>query len=58
MVQSSVEAPFASEIMASILAVDSWYSCEESVNAVPKVVGSPCVLLFPPTGNVDRVGWD
>jgi hypothetical protein len=27
----------------------------ESVNALPKVVG---FLRFPPTGNVDRVGWD
>jgi hypothetical protein len=26
------------------------------VNALPKVVGSPRVLRFPPTGKVDRVG--
>ena len=26
------------------------------VNALPKVVGFPRVLQFPPTGKVDRVG--
>jgi hypothetical protein len=26
------------------------------VNALPKVVGFPRVLRFPPTGKVDRVG--
>jgi hypothetical protein len=32
---------------------------KESVNALPKVVmGFLRVLRFPPTGNVDRVGWD
>ncbi len=31
---------------------------KESVNALPKVVGSLRVLRFPPTGNVDRVGWN
>jgi hypothetical protein len=31
---------------------------KESVNALPKVVGILRVLRFPPTGNVDRVGWD
>jgi hypothetical protein len=31
---------------------------EELVNALPKVVGSLRVLRFPPTGNVNRVGWD
>jgi hypothetical protein len=31
---------------------------EEFVNALPKVVGSLRVLRFPPTGNVNRVGWD
>jgi hypothetical protein len=30
----------------------------ESVNALPKVVGFLRVFWFPPTGNVDRVGWD
>ena len=29
---------------------------EESVNALPKVVGFLRVLQFPPTGEVDRVG--
>jgi hypothetical protein len=29
---------------------------KESVNALPKVVGFPRVLRFPPTGKVDRVG--
>jgi hypothetical protein len=28
------------------------------VNALPVVVGFLRVLQFPPTGNVDRVGWD
>jgi hypothetical protein len=31
---------------------------KESVNVLPKVVGYLRVLRFPPTGNVDRVGWD
>jgi hypothetical protein len=31
---------------------------KELVNALPKVVGFLWVLRFPPTGNVDRVGWD
>ena len=31
---------------------------KESVNALPKVLGFLRVLQFPPTGNVDRVGWD
>jgi hypothetical protein len=53
MAQSSEQAPFTSEYMGSILATDS---CEESVNALPKVVGFLRVLRFPPTGNVDRVG--
>ena len=30
--------------------------CEESVNALPKVVGFLRVLRFPLTGNVDRGG--
>jgi hypothetical protein len=47
------QATFASEIVGSILATDS---CEESVNALPKVVGFLLVLRFPPTGKVDRVG--
>jgi hypothetical protein len=34
------------------------FTWKESVNALPKVVGFPRVLRFPPTGNVDRVGWD
>jgi hypothetical protein len=40
--QSSQQAPFTSEIVASILAVDT---------------GFLRVLRFPPTGNADRVGW-
>jgi hypothetical protein len=31
---------------------------KELVNALAKVVGFLRVLRFPPTGNVDRVGWD
>ena len=31
---------------------------EGLVNALPKVVGFLQVLWFPPTKNVDRVGWD
>ena len=30
---------------------------KELVNALPKVVGFLRVLRFPPTGNVDWVGW-
>ena len=51
--QSSEQARFTSEFVGSILAKDS---CEESVNALPKVVGILQVLRFPPTGKVDRVG--
>ena len=51
--QSSEQAPFTSEFVGLILATDS---CEESVNALPKVVGFLRVLRFPPTGKVDRVG--
>jgi hypothetical protein len=55
--QSSEQAPFTSEIVGSILATDSCMTLvwKESVNALPKVVG---FLRFPPTGNIDRVGWD
>jgi hypothetical protein len=46
--QSSEQAPFTSEIVY-----------EELVNdALPKVVDFLPVLRFPPTGNVNRVGWD
>ena len=31
---------------------------EEFVNTLPKVVGFLWVLLFTPTGKVDRVGYD
>ena len=31
---------------------------KESVNALLKVVGFLRVLRFPPTGNVDRMGWE
>ena len=37
------------------LATPIW---EELVNALPKVVGFRRVLRFPPTWNIDRVGWD
>jgi hypothetical protein len=40
-----------SEFVGSILATDS---CEESVNALLKVLG---FLRFPPPGKVDRVGY-
>ena len=58
--QSSEQAPFTSEIVGSILATDSCMTLmwKESVNALPKLVGFLRVLRFPPTGNVDRVGWD
>ena len=49
----SEQAPSTSEIVGSILAMVSF---EESVNALPKVVGFLRVLWFPPTGKVDRVG--
>jgi hypothetical protein len=58
--QSSEQAPFTSEIVGSILATNSCMTLlwKESVNALPKVVGFLRELRFPPTGNVDRVGWD
>jgi hypothetical protein len=58
--QSFCDLPFTSEIVGSILATDSCMTLmwKESVNALPKVVGFLRVLQFPPTGNVDRVGWD
>ena len=58
--QSSEQATFTSEIVGSMLATDSCMTLmwKESVNALPKVVGFLRVLRFPPTGNVDRVGWD
>jgi hypothetical protein len=46
------QATFTSEIVGSVLATDS---CEESVNALPKVVGFLRVLWFPPTGKL--TGW-
>jgi hypothetical protein len=49
--QSSEQAPFTSDIVASILATNS---CE--LNALPKFVGFFRVFPFPPTGQVDRVG--
>jgi hypothetical protein len=55
--------PFTSEAAGSNLtkyflnATRTQSSCEKSkVNALPKVVGFPRVLRFPPTGKVDRVG--
>ena len=58
MAQSSEEATFTSEIVASILATHDTYIRKESVNALPKVVGFRRVLWFSNTGNIDRVGWD
>jgi hypothetical protein len=34
----------------------SVFDIQLKVNALPKVVGFPRVLRFPPTGKVDRVG--
>jgi hypothetical protein len=50
--QSSDQAPFTSEIVGSILDV------KRPVNALPKGVGFLRALRFPPTKNVDSVGWD
>jgi hypothetical protein len=57
---SQEQAPFTSEIVGSILATDSCMTLfwKDDVNALLKVVGFLRVLRFPPTGNVDRVGWD
>jgi hypothetical protein len=55
--------PFTSEVAGSNLtkyflnATRTQSSYEKSkANALPKVVGFPRVLRFPPTGKVDRVG--
>ena len=49
---SSEQVPFSSEFVGSILTKDSH---EESVNALPKVVGFFRVLRFPPQGKL--TGW-
>jgi hypothetical protein len=61
--QRLAHLPFTSEAAGSNLtkyilnATRTQSSCEKSkVNALPKVVGFPRVLRFPPTGKVDRVG--
>ena len=55
--------PFTSEAAGSNLFATFSMRLEPSphakrvkVNALPKVVGFPRVLRFPPTGKVDRVG--
>jgi hypothetical protein len=50
--QSSDQALKTSEIVGSILDV------KRPVNALPKGVGFLRALRFPPTKNVDSVGWD
>ena len=47
--------PFTSEAAGSRLE-PSPHAKTVKVNALPKVVGFPRVLRFPPTGKVDRVG--
>jgi hypothetical protein len=51
--QSSEQAPFISLMEGLILAMDS---CEESVNALPKVVGFLRALWVSPTGLVPQGG--
>jgi hypothetical protein len=54
-----VQTPFATEIVSSILAVESQHlRWKDSVNALLKVLGFVRVLQFLPTGNVGRVDWN
>ena len=56
----SKQALSSSKIVGSILATDSWNLCEKSQSTLWRKswVFSGYSLRFPPTGNVDRVGWD
>jgi hypothetical protein len=57
--QTSEKVAFTSKIVCSILAVDLWHLCEKSQSTLcRKLLGFLWVLQFPPTGKVDRVGWD
>ena len=51
--QSSEQGPFTSEFVGWILATDS---CEESVNALSKVLDLLRLLRFVPTGKVNMAG--
>ena len=50
-----LEHGFTSEFVGWGLSFDSMHDIH---NAFGKVVGFLRVLWFPPTGKVDRVGWD
>jgi hypothetical protein len=54
-VTASAFSPPRSWVRLSVQAHDTHV---KRVNAPPKVVGFLRALRFPPTGNVDRVGWD